>query len=183
MMTEDFIIDEALYYTEPLLEHRKEDFDYLTRVGRELWERIEDLLPKTKPEYGNCHGDHHGGNLHVDENGKMTLYDFDCYGYGYRAYDISVFLWNRALNFGMRGIGKAKVTRRWNAFLKGYSKTRAVSERELEATKIFVPIRHIWMVGSHTQKAETFGRSWMNDGYFNNHIDFIKRWIERNKIL
>jgi len=30
------------------------------------------------------------------------------------------------------------------------------------------------------QKAETFGRSWMNDGYFDRNVAFVKSWIESN---
>ena len=76
------LVDAPLRYIEPFLEHRKKDFDYIKGVGNELKLKIDDLLPKTKPEYGNCHGDRHGGNVNVDKNGNMTLYDFDCYGYG-----------------------------------------------------------------------------------------------------
>jgi Ser/Thr protein kinase RdoA (MazF antagonist) len=77
--------------------------------------RINDLLPRKKPEYGNCHGDHHGYNVNIDKNGTMTVFDFDCYGYGWRAYDISVFLWNRSFDWSRTAT--AKRTRRWNAFL------------------------------------------------------------------
>ena len=75
------LIDEPLQHIGPFLAHRKKDVDYLKRVGEELKGRIEALLPKTKPLYGNCHGDHHGENLCIDKNGHMTLFDFDCYGY------------------------------------------------------------------------------------------------------
>ena len=110
----------------------------------------------------------------------MRIYDFDCYGYGWRAYDISVFLWNRAFDWSKTG--KAKRTRRWNSFLKGYTQVRTLSERELEATKVFVPLRHIWLLGLHTQLSEVMG-IWTDDGYFDNNIAYIKRWIEYSKIL
>ena len=174
-------IDEPLQHIGPFLDHRKEDFDYLDRVGRELWLKIDDLLPeKKKPEYGNCHGDHHGGNVNLDNDGNLTLFDFDCYGYGWRAYDIAVFLWDRG--FDLSKTGKARRTRKWNSFLKGYSKVRALSDRELAATVVFVPIRHIWLLGLHTQISETLG-TWTHDGYFDRNIDFIKKWIESYKLL
>ena len=175
------LVDAPLRYIEPFLEHRKKDFDYVKSVGNELKLKIDDLLPKTKPEYGNCHGDHHGGNVNVDKNGNMTLYDFDCYGYGWRAYDIAVFLWQGAFNWSRAG--KAKRTRRWNAFLKGYATARTLGTRELEATNVFVPIRHIWLMGLHTHGAEAWGRGWLNDHYFDENVTFIKRWIEYYKIL
>ena len=78
---------------------------------------------------------------------------------------------------------KSKRTRRWNAFLNGYSKVRTLGTHELKATNIFVPIRHIWLLGMHTQLAETSGRGWFDDGYFDFHLRFIKRWLEYRKIL
>lgn len=177
------LIDEPLRHVEPFLEHRRKDFDYIKGVGNELKLKVNGLLPKTRPEYGNCHGDHHGGNVHIDKDGDMTLYDFDCYGYGWRAYDIAVFLWSQTSGDDWSAKAKSRRTRRWNAFLRGYSRVRTLSTHELEATRVFVPIRHIWLLGLHTQGAETWGRGWINDGYFDFHIKFIKRWIEYYKIL
>ena len=177
------LIDQPLHHIEPFLEHRRKDFDYLKKVGGELKLQIGELLPKTKPEYGNCHGDHHGGNLHMDNNGKMTLFDFDCYGYGWRAYDLAVFLWNSSVSDDWSAKAKSGRTRGWNAFLEGYSKTRTLGAHELKATNIFVPIRHIWLLGLHTQLADTSGRGWFDDSYFDFHIRFIKRWLEYRKIL
>jgi len=174
-------IDEPLQLIAPFLDHRKKDLDYLDRVGHELWLKIDDLLPeKKKPEYGCCHGDHHGYNVNIDKDDRMVVYDFDCYGYGWRAYDIAVFLWNRS--FDLSKAGKAKKTRRWNSFLNGYSKVRPLSARELEATMVFLPIRHIWLLGLHSQLSESLG-TWVNDGYFDRNIDLIKRWIDSYKIL
>jgi Ser/Thr protein kinase RdoA (MazF antagonist) len=44
-------------------------------------------------EVGSCHGDLHGWNAHIDQNMALTVYDFDCCGVGWRAYDIAVFRW------------------------------------------------------------------------------------------
>jgi Ser/Thr protein kinase RdoA (MazF antagonist) len=92
------LIDKPLQHFEPLLEHRPEDLDYLQRVGGELRAAIEALLPKTPPVYGFCHGDHHGGNIHQDDDGQMGVFDFDCWGYGWRAYDHSHQMRSRRRN-------------------------------------------------------------------------------------
>ena len=181
-----YLIDGPLLHIAPFLEHRRRDFDYLKNVSDALKLQIDGLLPKTRPEYGSCHGDHHGGDVHTDKNGNMTMFDFDCYGYGWRAYDIAVFLWSRncASYFfdGWNRSGKAKATRQWNAFLNGYSKIRTLSTYELEAARIFVPIRHIWMIGLATHLAETGARCKIDDGYFDRHIKFIRQWIEYHRI-
>jgi Ser/Thr protein kinase RdoA (MazF antagonist) len=88
------LIGEPLKSLRPFLGHRRKDFDFLERIGEGL--KAEAMkLPRTVPEYGICHGDLHPMNVLFKDSGELTLFDFDCFGYGWRAYDISVFLWNR----------------------------------------------------------------------------------------
>ena len=39
------------------------------------------------------HGDLQGYHANVGPDGMLTFFDFDCGGYGYRAYDLAVFVW------------------------------------------------------------------------------------------
>ncbi len=172
------LIDDPLCHIEPLLKHREKDFNYLCKIGQSLKLEIEKLLPQTKPQYGICHGDHYGGNVFFNKNDEMTLFDFDCFGYGWRAYDIAVFLCTRTTIGNWSKEANSKRTKRWNAFLKGYTQERELSDEELAATKIFVPIRHIWLLGVQSQSTERLGRMWMDDAYFDQHINFIKDWIK-----
>jgi len=178
----EHLVDEPLRHVEPFLAHRRGDYDDLVRIGDELKEEVAALLPTTKPQYGMCHGDHHGGNVHVNDAGTMTLFDFDCGGYGWRAYDVSVFRWSRALGAGADPKRKATMRRRWNAFLEGYNEVRALDADELEATKLFVALRHIWVMGLHTQGAAGWGRAPFNDGYFDHFIGFVRNWVKNHRL-
>jgi len=80
---------------EPFLKHRKADFGYLVEVGEHLSKKIKDYHQKTAPWFGVCHGDLHSQNVHFDEDDNITLFDFDHYGYSWRAYDLATFLWDQ----------------------------------------------------------------------------------------
>jgi Ser/Thr protein kinase RdoA (MazF antagonist) len=177
------LLDQPLVSIEPFLGGRRRDLDYLKKIAGELGQRVEALLPKSRPEYGICHGDHHGKNVHFSDTDEMTLFDFDCCGYGWRAYDIAVFLWSRVGFDDWSSQAKARRTRAWNSFLKGYQEVRRLTPDELVATRLFVPIRHIWLAGLHTQGAGHWGRSWIQDSYFDEIITFIKRWIETYRVI
>jgi Ser/Thr protein kinase RdoA (MazF antagonist) len=59
--------------------------------------RIEELfnnLSKDKGSYGLIHADFHTGNFHVDNNQRITLFDFDDCGYHWFAYDIATIFWS-----------------------------------------------------------------------------------------
>ena len=178
----DHLIDKPLDHLRGLLAHRPSDHDYLQRVGGELKAGVEALLTRTVPEYGFCHGDHHGYNVHQDEQGRMVVYDFDCWGYGWRAYDICVFLWNKQFA-GWDRAARARTERRWKAFLEGYEAVRPLSKGERATTRWCVPIRHIWLLWLQTQGSERWGGGFVNDGYFDRHIDYIRQAIKHYRLL
>ena len=179
----EHLLVEPLKYIKPFLSKRTEDYKYLENTAKKLKKEIIKLLSKDKSAYGICHGDFHGGNIHFDKNDNLSVFDFDCFGYGWRAYDISVFLWSCASFRDWGKKNKSKRTRLWNLFLKGYTEERKLTPNELKAAYVFVPIRHIWLLGLHTQGCNDWGGVWITDEYFDQEIGFIKKWIENYKVL
>ncbi|MGH2409330.1 MAG: phosphotransferase, partial [Chloroflexota bacterium] len=73
----------------PLLATRPDDEAYVRGLAGSLRERVR-KLPASALDWGICHGDLHLANAHVDEEGTMTVFDFDLCGYGWRAMDLAV---------------------------------------------------------------------------------------------
>jgi Ser/Thr protein kinase RdoA (MazF antagonist) len=65
----------------------------------------------------------------------MTFFDFDCGGYGYRTYDLAVFLWCCRL--------EDAIAARWDSFLSGYRETRLIRDLDLLAIPLFVCMRYL----------------------------------------
>ncbi len=151
----------------PFLSHRKDDCDYVQRLADKLTSRLEDL-PQDALELGFCHGDFHTGNGHLEGEDKLTFFDFDCCGFGWRAYDIAVFRWSARL------IGKDE--NRWPSFLRGYRDVRQLTDTEVKATDIFVAIRHLWLLDLHIQYRTNSGNSSLNDRYFDRGLQFLRKW-------
>jgi Ser/Thr protein kinase RdoA (MazF antagonist) len=78
------LLDRPLHLVTSTIAHRPEDVAYITGLGNRLRGRI---LGMSDLEIGFCHGDLHGGNACL-KDGAFTFYDFDCCGWGYRAYDL-----------------------------------------------------------------------------------------------
>ena len=177
------LIDAPLKHIRPYLSRRKDDFEYLQRTCDGLKSAIDRLLPKAMPAYGWIHGDHHGANIHADGESGMVVFDFDCYGYGWRAYDAAVFLWQLEALLGFDRVGKARTTRRWNAFLKGYARVRPLTDDELRATRYFVPIRRIWWMGLRvSQTVQVTGDAFIQDDWFDLNVGLIRRSVEQYKL-
>lgn len=163
----EHLLDAPLKSIRPLLLHRPDDWEYLQVLSEKLRQHVVSI-PLSSLENGFCHGDFHGWNAHIDQDGILTFFDFDCCGYGWRAYDIAVFRW------GARGSGKEK--ERWPHFLRGYREVRPISEVDVQATWYFVAIRHFWLLGLHTSNGQDWGFGWMNDQYFDGAIKFFREW-------
>lgn len=91
-------------------------------------------IPRITPAYGIIHGDPHTGNYRVTADDRITLFDFDHGGYGWRAYDVAVCMGDLAAETQQ-------------AFLQGYQEVRPLTAEELEGIPAFSKIRPIWDQG------------------------------------
>lgn len=161
----ELLVDGPLRNIAPFLAHRPDDWSYLQRFAAELRQRIVDL-PVEALEQGFCHGDLQGYHANVDTDGTFTFFDFDCGGYGYRAYDLAVFRWCARL--------EQQEDLRWEPYLRGYRQVRPISELDLRAIPLFVGARYLWHMGVHTQNAPDWGCEWLNDKYFDEKLGFLR---------
>lgn len=119
-------------------------------------------------DYGFCHGDFHNFNMHVSGQ-KLEVFDFDCCGFGFRLYDISVFLWNLKQNY------PHLENPCWDAFLNGYLSQRSLSDKELKEVKKFVTLRRIWFMGILLKNDDVFGTIWRNQSNFEKFISQLEQ--------
>lgn len=158
-------VDRPLQYIEPFLAHRPDDWAYVQHFAATLRERLLGL-PVDRLEQGSCHGDLQGYHAKVDSDGTLTFFDFDCGGYGYRAYDLAVFLWCCRL--------QDAIAHRWSSFLEAYRETRTIIELDVQAVPLFVCARYLWHVGVHTQNSPDWGIGFLDDEYWNTHLNRLR---------
>ena len=162
----DHLLAEPMAAIRPFLRHRPVDLDTIETLTATVRRRLE-ALPMGAMDRGFCHGDFHGDNAHIDDT-AVTLFDFDCCGPGWRAYDIAVFRWR----WGDDEAGDG----RWAAFLEGYRSLRPIGETDLAAVPPFVVARAIWLRGLHAANTADWGRSWLNEGYWDRLLKGLREW-------
>jgi Ser/Thr protein kinase RdoA (MazF antagonist) len=161
----DHLIDQPLSAALPFLVHRPDDQLYLKELATRIRDRIAAV--QAELEFGFCHGDLHSFNAAFDGE-TATMFDFDCCGLGWRAYDIAVYRWLLELR---------NIASNWNPFLDAYQALRPMREIDLSAVPLFVAARYIWILGLHTSNAPFLGRSFMTDqGYWNYWLKLIHDW-------
>jgi Ser/Thr protein kinase RdoA (MazF antagonist) len=140
--------------------------DLTERLCR-AWEE-RDGLSRTR-----CHGDCHGYNAHIalqgPRSGQAVFFDFDESGAGYLAYDLAVFLWNCVLF-------ERKDHASWHAFIEGYLTISELSHADLEAVHLFVPVRHMWLLGEYASRIHELGRQAVPADWIGAQLDFMLAW-------
>lgn len=152
------------------ISHRAADVSYIRALGARLQRDIETAAAL---ETGFCHGDLHGQNA-CEQDRAFTFYDFDCSGWGYRAYDLAVFPWA----FAVGGQDSDHIATMARAFLSGYLRRRAFSSSDIAAIPAFVAIRQFWLLGMHIERRDRFGWGWRSDGYYDHHLKVLRDWEE-----
>ena len=158
----------------PFLADREQDFSFLKESAEKLAGYIKGKLPETAPVYGFCHGDVHSGNVFFAGD-KPTLFDLDCMGYGWRAYDICVYAWNET--FLDENYIEGSV---WKKYLEGYESVRPLSAEEKETIPAFAALRQLWLMGLHADVMDrNAGCCWYQDDYFDSQIKMFRLWLDR----
>lgn len=158
----------------PHLAHRPIDYEFLCGAAETLERYVKANMSCEKPYFGFCHGDIHTGNVYFQDS-DPEMFDFDCMGYGWRIYDLSVFLWNE-----MRNDEKYIESDTWKGFLDGYNSARQLIEIELASINDFAALRQLWLMGIHADVMErNAGCCWYHDKYFDDEIKIFQLFYER----
>ena len=124
--------------------------DVLTRIDPVAAQKMEALvqachaLPAPRDAFGLIHFDAHGGNFFVDEDGRLTMFDFDDCNYNWFAADIAIVLFYKI----MWNEDRAAAAREFlHPFLRGYRNEHHLDPKWLETIPIFLKIREIDLYG------------------------------------
>ena len=142
---------------------RPDDFSFLAELAEQLKRDVRES-GISGDGYGLIHADMHGRNNHFVGGDRLILFDFDHCGYGWRAYDMAVFL------------GGCSSELR-NAFLQGYGSVRELSAAELTALSMFLKIRPIWDTGDMLAMADLWGAGWANSRHWDRLIGQLREQL------
>jgi Ser/Thr protein kinase RdoA (MazF antagonist) len=162
-----FLIDDAVAQIRPFL-HDHADLAILEIAADRVRTQVATII-RTDDTYGVIGGDFHGYNNHFTDNDDLTFFDFELCGYGWRAYDLAVFLWNARSNNLSGDL--------WEAVVQGYQTIRPLTPAEHAAIPALIYARHIWLMGAHTTARERFGDAWLSDFFWMSKLQMLKQWL------
>ena len=132
----------------PFLSHRSDDLAFLHKTALPLWDAAETMLANCSTAYGICHGDVQSNNYYF-RGAQPILFDFDCMGWGYFAYDFGVLLAN--LSFADNNIHQTAI---WTSMLDGYQSVRPLLDGEKKAIYLFAALHMLRVLSYHAKLRE-----------------------------
>ncbi len=110
------LVDEPLATVRPWFADCPNDWSFLSALGDALRTKL-DHLTRQGMDWGICQGDFSLDNIHVVEDGRLVLHDFDHAALSWRALDLY------GVQVSKRG--------NWDAFLQGYTSVRSVTHADV----------------------------------------------------
>lgn len=161
-----YLLNNSLAIIAPYLRQRPGDLRYLQEAICAIDRQIN-KLPRQAPFWSVCWGDPHSGNVHFTEDNRLTLFDFDQCGYGWRAFDLAKFL-ETSLRAGIHRQVR-------DAFFAGYQGVQQLSDIELSSLQALTKTAHIWSWAINTCWSEIHDWSRLDNYYCTKRLEHLKR--------
>lgn len=158
-----YLLDASVDAVSPFV--ASEEWSYLG----ELQARLHAVLPGLAIDertYGICIGDVNPTNFHIDSNQRVTLFDLDQCGYGYRAFDIGKFFASIPSHHAKRAIEEE--------FLVGYQDIRALSADELMMIPYFELLSIIWVMAIHVYNVDRIGHKFLERPFWERRLAILR---------
>ena len=129
---------------------RPDDLHDYPIIAANLDKRLDALAASGEVPLGVCHRDFHPSNVHVDEQGKITLLDFDAAGEDFLMQDVQNFVWGNLFYGFDPAIG--------DAFEAGYETVRPFTAAEKDNRELFLMAKALRLVAGMAHSSTAVGR-------------------------
>lgn len=128
---------------------RPDDLRDYPIIAERMAERFDKLAADGLP-MGVCHRDFHPSNVHVDEDGHITLLDFDALGEDFLMQDVKNYTWGNLFYGFSPAYGEA--------FEAGYASVRPFTSAEIENQELFLMAKAFRLVSGMADSSRSVGR-------------------------
>jgi Ser/Thr protein kinase RdoA (MazF antagonist) len=118
-------------------------------LSEALAQKLYDIQSEDVP-MGICHCDFHPSNVHVSDDGQITLLDFDGTGEDYFMQDVKNYVWGNLFYGFSESYGEA--------FERGYESVRPFTEAEKKYGELFLMAKAFRLVSGMAESSSAVGR-------------------------
>lgn len=173
--TPTVLLTDSLATIKSFFKEPSDEIHFIERTTYQLlyfYEQINSVDIRT----GAIHLDIWFDNMHIQDDGTITIFDFDFCGNGWLCYDISYFviqLFNTHAN-------TSDYQLKADSFLKGYESMTPISEEEKRIMPFIAISIWFFYLRIQCEKFDTWSNIFLNKDHLKRFLGIIKRWIAFN---
>lgn len=173
--TLDTLLHQPLQAVAPAFEEfgYTEGYNWLKKTATACEEKLQQL-DTSQFSMGYCHYDFMPKNWHHDDQGAITLFDFDFSGAGWLVNDIASY----AVYLTLLNPGKEEIGRRLNLFIQSYSNIRPLHPKELEALPQLGFLFWLFYLQYQYENFEDHTNVFFGPRYLRERIKLMEQYVE-----
>jgi Ser/Thr protein kinase RdoA (MazF antagonist) len=154
-----------------------EEYAFLKKLAAATAAALQKLDPASF-SYGICHYDFMPKNFHLDENDRLTIFDFDWAGYGYLANDLMVLCFQYFFVEKANLITREEADRCLRLVLQGYRQHRTIQAAELAAIPHLGAMFLVYGLGFYEDNFDDFSNTFLTQRFLRDRVRLIRQWME-----
>lgn len=174
--TQTLLID-AVERTTQFFKKTSDEIRFLATLSHSLQAKFNAVNPQ-KLRHGAVHLDVWFDNMHLDETGKATFFDFDFCGNGWLCLDLSYFLFQLFTTNLNENDYEAKAEQ----FLKGYTSEIEMTDEEQKLLPYVCLAIMLYYISIQCDRFDYWTNIFLNEDHLKRFVGNLKRWISYHKL-
>lgn len=187
-VTENFSLERTAYNDKTLLEESynisRRFFDQASQEMHFVQDATKYLIEEYKKvkldevRSGAIHLDIWFDNLHISNDGEITLFDFDFCGNGWLCHDIAYYMLQL---YNTRQSDDA-YHKKLDSFVKGYESVQKISEEEKRIIPMIAVGIWFFYLGVQCDRFENWSNVFLSEDHLKRFITTIKKWMNYHQL-
>ncbi len=187
-VTENFSLQRVEYNPQTLLKDSSrisnrffgqdsEDMVFVNRTADYLVTELE-KVKDNEIRSGAIHLDIWFDNMHITENGGVTLFDFDFCGIGWLCLDIAYYMLQLYNTRQSDDVYRKKL----KSFIDGYESVQVISAEEKRILPMIAVSLWFFYLGVQCDRFDNWSNVFLTPDYLKRFVATIKKWIEYHNL-
>jgi Ser/Thr protein kinase RdoA (MazF antagonist) len=189
-LTENFHLDRVTYTPEMLLDQsferlksflnpEQEEMVYMAEIKKTIKYYLQNT-DVSNIRSGAVHSDIWFDNMHITDQGEITIFDFDFCGNGFLCQDLGYYI---AQLYHLEK-DENEFSSKLHSFISGYESVNKINDQEKEMIPYLGTAVYFFFLGVQCQRYDNWSNVFVNEIYLSRFISVIvKRWCDYNKLF
>lgn len=176
-ITPAFTLMQPMLDMKPAFDQLEGEYAWLQKTTERALAYFESV-DTTGFSQGVCHYDCLPHNLHFDEQGQITIFDFDFAGYGLLVNDLMTYSLHFFFGSELKKITPEEAEQGFATVVEAYREVRNISDAELEMIPWLGYAFWIYFLAFYQLHFEDWANTFFNLRFKKERVRVIKRWVE-----